>query len=138
MGDRVSLASRKGDLLQAQICRYLKEHLHPSVWWTADAAGVRVTQRTAEKMKAHGVRRGWPDYRIMPDPFTVLWIEAKAGTGSLTTEQRAFRDFVAPTGNWKLARSVEDVRLFLLSRGVQIRSHPYERFADEADTQIPF
>ena len=129
----MSAASKKGVSLQVCVARFLRDHLHPSAWWTASLTGANLGPRAGLKAKQMGVRKGWPDYLVMPAPDVVLWIEAKAGTSDLTTEQRAFRNFVKPTGRWCLARSVEDVRAFLSFHNVRLRAHPFERFPDEED-----
>ena len=120
--------------LQVQVTRYLKAHLHPSVFWTASLTGTNLSMTQRNRAKAAGVRKGWPDVTLFnPADGRTLFVELKSPTGSLTPEQRAMRDAADPHGLWKTARSVEDVRLFLLSRGVRLRAHPFERFPDEAD-----
>lgn len=125
-----SHAGRKNDdpehRLQVAVAEYLKWSM-PDDWdWTANAAGVRVSMQTATKMKAAGVRRGWPDLQLIgPDGIT-RYIELKAGAG-LSPEQRAFRDRCIAskerTGRiiWSLAKSVEDVEAALLRFGIQPR-----------------
>ena len=57
--------------LQVSVAQMLTFGLPPSIWWTANAAGVRVLPGVAKKMKASGVRRGWPDLQIIcPDGKT--------------------------------------------------------------------
>ena len=106
--------------LQVAIVSYLKHALPPGYLWTADAAGVRVSMHVASKMKAAGVRRGWPDLRILFPSGVTRFIEVKAGQG-LSPEQREFRDFCAATGRdiWALAKSVEDVEAALLRWRIQ-------------------
>lgn len=112
-------------LLQKSIREYLVVALGPEVEWTANAAGVRVTTQTANKMKGAGVRRGWPDFQFLfPDGVT-RYIEVKAPEGSLSPDQRAFRDRCAPHGIWALARSIEDVARALTGWGVKLRAHPF-------------
>lgn len=94
------------------------------VEWTANAAGVYVSPMVAGRMKASGVRRGWPDLQLLlPDGRTV-YIELKAGSG-LSPEQREFRDRCAPHGIWALARSIDDVEAALRGWGVKLRSQPF-------------
>ena len=105
---------------QVQVVGYLRYALPPEHVWTANAAGVRVSMHVAVKMKAAGVRRGWPDLRILFPSGVTRFIEVKAGQG-LSPEQREFRDFCAATGRdiWALAKSVEDVEAALLRWRIQ-------------------
>lgn len=50
----------------------------------------------------------------------------RAKSGSLSTEQEAFRDLCAPHGIWGLARSVEDVAALLTGWGVKLRPMVWE------------
>lgn len=122
--------------LQVEICRYLAVALPPSIIFTADAAGVPVSIFTASKMKAAGVRRGWPDIRfLMPDGVT-RYIEVKTPTGSLSPEQRDFRDrclnIRPPVDIWALCRSVEDVAAALAGWGVELRESMFHPEANAA------
>ena len=96
---------------QVQVTTYLKFALPEDYWWTANAAGVRVSMQTAKKMKAAGVRRGWPDLQFMSPRGGVRFIELKAGT-ALSHEQEQFRDACLATGRdiWALCRTLEEVR----------------------------
>lgn len=101
------------------------------VEWTASAAGVRVSPTVAVKMKASGVRRGWPDLQFLfPDGVT-RYIEMKAGA-ALSPEQRAFRDRCAPHGIFAVCRSVEEVDAALRGWGVKLRTHPF-KYPPEAE-----
>lgn len=99
------------------------------VEWTANGAGVALSQFTANKAKAAGVRRGWPDLQFLfPDGVT-RYIELKTATGSLSPEQRAFRDRCEPHGIFALCRSVDDVAATLRRWGVRLRAHPFDGLA---------
>lgn len=109
--------------LQVSVREYLMIALPPSVEWTANAAGVHVTMQTANKMKAAGVRRGWPDLQFLfPDGVT-RYIELKVNA-SLSPEQRAFRDRCAKLrpDMWALCRSVDDVCTTLKGWGAPLRA----------------
>jgi len=101
----------------------LAKTLPPNVEWTANAAGVPVHIRTANMMKAAGVRRGWPDLQFLfPDGVT-RFVELKAGA-SLSSEQRAFRDrcqAIRPD-LWAVCRSVDEVADTLRAWGVRLRA----------------
>jgi hypothetical protein len=110
--------------LQVSVREFLVWCLPPSVEWTANAAGVHVSPQTANKMKAAGVRRGWPDLQFLfPDGVT-RYIELKAGA-SLSPEQREFRDRCAPHRIFALCRSVDEVADTLRAWGVKLRAHPF-------------
>lgn len=96
--------------LQRDWCVCIGEVLPPVVDWTANAAGVRVTPRTAAKMKEAGVRRGWGDLQFLfPDRIT-RYIEAKVpGVGRLSAEQKAMRDRWSPLGIWEVANCWDQV-----------------------------
>lgn len=122
--------------LQVQVRQYLMTALPPSIEWTANAAGVRVSIHAAKKMKAAGVRRGWPDLQFLfPDGVT-RFVELKTPTGSLSPEQRDFRDrclrIRPPVDIWALARSVEDVAAALAGWGVELRESMFHPEANAA------
>jgi hypothetical protein len=122
--------------LQVQVRQYLMTALPPSIEWTANAAGVRVSIHAAKKMKAAGVRRGWPDIQFLfPDGVT-RFVELKTPTGSLRPEQRDFRDrclnIRPPVDIWALCRSVEDVAAALAGWGVELRESMFHPEANEA------
>lgn len=118
--------------LQVTVRSFLVLALPPTIEWTANAAGVHVHIQTANKMKAAGVRRGWPDLQfIFPDGFT-RYIELKAGAG-LSPEQRAFRDRCAAIRPdlWALCRSVDEVADTLRAWGARLRSTTVNPIARE-------
>lgn len=122
--------------LQVQVRQYLMTALPPSIEWTANAAGVRVSIHAAKKMKAAGVRRGWPDLQFLfPDGVT-RFVELKTPTGSLSPEQRDFRDrclrIRPPVDIWALCRSVEDVAAALAGWGVELRESMFHPEANAA------
>ena len=107
--------------LQVSVAEMLDFGLPRGTWWTANAAGVRVLPGVAWKMKAAGVRRGWPDLQILCPDGKTRYIELKAGAG-LSLEQRAFRDHAKPLGLWALARSVDDVADAISGWGITMRA----------------
>lgn len=93
---------------QCAVVLGLIEVLPPNVRWTANAAGVRVTQAVARKMKEAGVRRGWGDLQFLFPDLITRYLELKQGAG-LSGEQRDFRDAFEPLGIWAVARSWDEV-----------------------------
>ena len=116
--------------LQVRVKHYLDVALPPSIEWTASAVGVNLTMQSATKLKAAGVRRGWPDLQFLfPDGVT-RYIELKAGA-SLSPEQRAFRDRCAKHNIFAVCRSIEDVQKALTGWGAPLRDHPFHPIARE-------
>lgn len=118
---------RKPELaLQTQVARYLSWCLPEDILWTASMTGQNLSIRQATKNKAAGVKRGWPDLSFLfPDGVT-RFIEMKTATGSLTPEQRRFRDHCAGFGNFAVCRSVEDVESTLRAWGAKMKNHPFK------------
>lgn len=113
--------------LQVEIRRYLECVLPNSIEWTANGAGQALTIYAANKAKASGVRRGWPDLQFLfPDGIT-RYVELKTATGSLSPEQRAFRDRCQGMrpDMWALCRSVDDVAMTLTTWGATLGRHPF-------------
>ncbi len=106
--------------LQVAVAQYLTYALPTGYLWTASAAGMRVAMQTAVKMKAAGLKRGWPDIQILSPRGGTRYIELKSGA-SLSDEQKAFRRHCEASGHdiWALARSVEDVEAILLRWGIE-------------------
>lgn len=92
---------------------------HP---YTANAAGVRVSMHVATKMKASGVKRGWPDIQILFPSAVTRFVELKAES-SLSKEQKAFRDRCLATGRdiWAMARTLDQVQAILLHWKVPLK-----------------
>lgn len=111
--------------LQIAVKQYLNLCLPDSVFWSASLTGTYLTPRARERAKAMGVRRGVPDFVfVFPDGVT-RWIELKAPGGSLTPEQREFRDRFAPLGIFAVCRSVDEVSAQLRAWGAPLRDHPF-------------
>lgn len=107
---------------QVEVAAALVWALPDDYLWTANAAGVRVSMHVATKMKAAGVRRGWPDMQILFPSAVTRFIELKAD-GSLSVEQKAFRDRCLATGRdiWATARTLIEVESALLRWKVPLR-----------------
>jgi hypothetical protein len=106
-------------------------HVIPALTWalpdgwlfTASATGVRLSMQVAVKMKAAGIKRGWPDIQILgPDGIT-RYIELKAPDGNLSREQRAFRDHCLTSGRdiWGRAKTLDEVEAILLRWGIDLK-----------------
>lgn len=119
--------------LQISVKQYLSYCLPDDILWTASLTGVHLSMQARTKAKAMGVRRGFPDLMFLfPDGVT-RYIELKTATGSLSPEQREFRDRAKPYGVWALCRSLDEVIAALRSWGIALRERQYTPFqADEA------
>lgn len=115
-------------LLQKQVVEWLGYVLPGEVLWSASAAGVRVSMHAAVKMKAQGVRRGFPDLAfILPDGITYYAELKRPDGGALSPEQKVYRGRLLPLGRWALVRSIEDMEAALVSWNVKLRSHPFAK-----------
>lgn len=117
--------------LQTAVKEYLGWCLPPSIFWTASLTGTHLTMQAAARAKAMGVRRGLPDLVfVFPDGVS-RWIELKTPTGSLSPEQRVFRDLCRDSGRdiWALARTVEEVAETLTRWGAPMKAHPFGMFS---------
>lgn len=77
--------------------------------YTASLAGVNLDGKTRGRMKAAGVRKGWPDLQFACWDGITRFIELKSDDGALKPEQRLFRHYAEPHGIWALCRSVDEV-----------------------------
>lgn len=107
------------DDLQAAIVESLRYSLRQGVL-VHHSPNERRDVREAKRMKRAGVMPGWPDLTflwsdcgLVPGGLvgytpSVAFIEIKSKSGSLTPEQRAFRDFcLGGRFRWALVRSLE-------------------------------
>lgn len=118
--------------LQIDVKQYLTLCLPDDIKWTASLTGTHLSIRAATRAKAMGVRRGWPDLSFLfPDGVT-RFIELKTATGSLSPEQRDFRDAARPHGVWAVCRSVDEVEVQLRLWGARLRNHPFRDSLEEA------
>ena len=88
----------------------LRQHAAPGWLWGHYPAGELRDVRTAAKLKAMGVQRGWPDI-ILFSPFGQLYaLEIKRVGKELTKEQEAFQRWAVARGvPHSVARTVPEV-----------------------------
>lgn len=109
------------DKIQASIVAYLRTVL-PNCRVFAIANGGLRTKREAARLKWTGVLAGVPDVEIIAPGGKAYMIEVKAAGGSLSPEQKAFRDWmIANAVPHLVARSIEDVRAALAFWGVETK-----------------
>jgi hypothetical protein len=89
------------------------------LWWHCPS-GEKRGKAAAGKLKAMGTRPGVPDICLILPDGKAGFIELKAKDGSLSPEQRRFRDQATAQGaRWALCRSVDEVDCILGEWGVR-------------------
>lgn len=110
--------------IQAELIDYLYIAGRRDLHWFAIPNGGHRHIRQGEALKAEGVRRGTPDLCFMLPNGRVGWLEMKAPKGSLSKEQKAFRDLAQTLGHhWAMARSVDEAIVELSKWGVLRSAH---------------
>lgn len=104
--------------LQVAVAKYLKYALPSEILWTSTLNGAYLTQRQRTKMAESGLRRGIPDIIITVPGRGVFMIELKSDKGTLSAEQKLYRDALQPLGRWALARSLEEVEAAITVFGI--------------------
>lgn len=100
--------------IQVALIDYLKLALRPELEARAVPNGEKRHIAVASRLKAEGVRRGTPDIFICLPSGKIAWLEMKAKGGSLSPEQKEFRDKVTALGHpYAVARTVEEAIEFL-------------------------
>ena len=99
---------------QVMVCDYLALALRPELYWSAIENGGRRNLSVAVRLKRAGLKRGTPDIYVMLPEGKIAWLELKAKGGSLSIEQRGFRDVCKRLGHhWAVAKTLDDVIAFL-------------------------
>lgn len=114
-------------LIQIRIHQMLTFRLPANVLWTASMAGTHLSMGARMKKKAAGVKRGDPDLKFLPPDGITRYAEVKTATGSLSREQRVFRDHCKASGLdiWALVRSEDDMIAALERWGVELKRDPF-------------
>lgn len=125
-GDKPARAAPEAKL-QIAVKEYLGWCLPDDVIWTASLAGHgKMTMQARNKAKAMGLKAGWPDLQFLFADGVTRYIELKSDVGSLSPEQRAFRERAQPAGVWALCRSVAEVETALRGWGAAMKNHPFQ------------
>lgn len=94
--------------LQKQLVRFLDIAYPQLLYWHTPNGGARSSVEGAI-FKAMGVKAGVPDLAVILPNGLAAFVELKAGKGSLTESQKAFRDRVQKLGcPWAEVRSLEE------------------------------
>jgi hypothetical protein len=105
--------------LQSTLCEYLRLALRPDCYVYAVPNGGHRHIRVAVRLKEEGVRRGVPDLHIMAPGGRLIYLEMKIKGGSLSTDQKAFRDMARALGfEWGMAKTFDEACDFLRGVGV--------------------
>lgn len=95
--------------LQVALIDYLAFALKPELECRAIPNGEKRHIRVASRLKDEGVRRGTPDIFICLPHGRIAWLEMKAKAGTLSPDQKAFRDKVLALGHhWGMARTIDE------------------------------
>jgi len=101
--------------LQRQVAEYLRLALPELAWWTSIDHGADLRDGSRIDRARRGMTPGTPDIVIiLPTDGRALWIELKAGDGTLSHEQRQVRVALRRAGcPYTVARTLLDVEDFL-------------------------
>jgi hypothetical protein len=100
--------------LHMAVAKVLRDHARPEWLWTHIASGELRDVRTAAKLKAMGVRRGWPDFILVPPIGQLHALELKRVGEKLTDDQQVFREFCIRYGLPHVVASTLDQALLAL------------------------
>ena len=104
--------------LQSTLCEYMRLNLRRDCDFYAVPNGGARHIRVAVRLKAEGVKRGVPDLHIMMPGGRLVYLEMKIKGGSLSADQKAFRDMARALGfEWGMARTLDQAIDFLASIG---------------------
>lgn len=105
--------------IQCALMDYLAIAGRRDLHWFAIPNGEKRHISVASRLKAEGVRRGSPDLVFILDGGRTGFLEMKNATGTLSPDQREFRDKAKTLGHlWGMARSVDEALPILTEWGV--------------------
>jgi len=94
--------------IQVDTVNELSLRLRPEVLMFAVPNGALRHPNVAKKLKAEGVRPGWPDLGFAYEEGKTAWIEMKTDQGHLSTPQEGIRYRLEAMGHlYGVARTVE-------------------------------
>ena len=109
--------------LQVAAADFLVWALPDDIIFTHIPMGEKRNKGTAGKLKAMGVRPGWPDFEILIPNGVTLRIEMKTDKGVLSKAQEAFRERAQALGHLcYIARSVNQLQEILEYNGIALRA----------------
>lgn len=109
-------------VLTMRIADMLKVEAPPSLLWTHFPAGEARDERTGAKLKAMGLKPGWPDFLFVLPGGRLGAIEVKTEAGRLSdTQKRWATDARGAGAAWAECRTVGGVREALRGWGVAMK-----------------
>ena len=101
----------KEDALHIPVANLLRAHAKPDWRWTHVAhGGMELPPRTAAKLKAMGLRPGWPDFILISPMCKFHCLELKSLKGRLSDDQKDFRDWCDKHGTpYVVCRTIDEV-----------------------------
>lgn len=116
------MRSREEYHLQTAVARFLGVCC-PDLLWSHFPAGEARDEITGRKLKAMGLKRGWPDIILCCPDGVMGAIELKAEGGKLSADQKMFSEALeASGGRFALCRSLGDVEAALAAWNVPMRA----------------
>lgn len=103
---------------QVAVATYFKYALPPDILWTATLNGAYLTINQRVRMKASGLRPGIADLLLVHNG-RVLMLELKSKIGTLSADQKAYRDALGE--NYITAQTIEEVEGALIGWGITPR-----------------
>jgi hypothetical protein len=95
--------------LHMAVADVLRRFARPDWRWSHFPAGEHRDVRTAAKLKAMGVQRGWPDFVLFDPSGRLHALELKRQGGRLTDEQEGFQTWCIVRGvPHSVSRSVDE------------------------------
>jgi hypothetical protein len=109
--------------LHKTVKRYLDLVLPKSAWWSSIAHGEGGGKIRGAQWKSRGAKAGVPDILIVFGG-TAHWVELKSAKGQLSPAQKECAEHLLHAGcQYKLARSIDDVRVALAAWQIPTREH---------------
>lgn len=99
--------------LHMAVADLLRRFAKPEWRWSHFPAGEHRDVRTAAKLKAMGVQRGWPDFVLFDPSGRLHALELKRQGEGLTDEQKEFEAWCAGGAPHEVARSIDDALAIL-------------------------
>lgn len=118
---------------QVSLVKVLRQHSLVVTWHSIPNGGYRHLY-TATKLKAEGARAGVPDLVfVLPPIGRTAYLELKAKGGSLSQEQKHFRDFARADGAlWECAKNIDEAYGILAAWGVLPRGFGLQQTTNQA------
>lgn len=94
--------------LHMPVAKLLDDHCLPDWRHTHFPSGELRNLRTAGKLKAMGLKPGWPDFLLLSPRLVLHSLELKRPGGELSDDQEDFRDWVlAHGGEYEVAWTID-------------------------------